>query len=219
MEGNVVQTNNEQLENKEPEVDIDALLSKAREQEKQKLYPEIEKLKNELKAKNAKLNESILKVSSLEDKVAEKDKEISKINELVEKAKEEGKGMGEEQIKLLEKERDDYKARAEKAEAEFLAFKEAQELETYKNSKIKDLDEDFRELVVGGSKEEIDSSFEKAKALADKIKDKYKPNVLPTPSLTLGIKNTKDLEGVREMSNDEYEKLRKSFFGSMNSHR
>lgn len=219
MEENVVQTNNEQLENKEPEVDIDALLSKAREQEKQKLYPEIEKLKNELKAKNAKLNESILKVSSLEDKVAEKDKEISKINELVEKAKEEGKGMGEEQIKLLEKERDDYKARAEKAEAEFLAFKEAQELETYKNSKIKDLDEDFRELVVGGSKEEIDSSFEKAKALADKIKDKYKPNVLPTPSLTLGIKNTKDLEGVREMSNDEYEKLRKSFFGSMNSHR
>lgn len=219
MEENMVQTNNEQLENKEPEVDIDALLSKAREQEKQKLYPEIEKLKNELKAKNAKLNESILKVSSLEDKVAEKDKEISKINELVEKAKEEGKGMGEEQIKLLEKERDDYKARAEKAEAEFLAFKEAQELETYKNSKIKDLDEDFRELVVGGSKEEIDSSFEKAKALADKIKDKYKPNVLPTPTLTLGIKNTKDLEGVREMSNDEYEKLRKSFFGSMNSHR
>lgn len=38
-------------QNTQTQVDIDALLSKAREQEKAKLYPEIEKLKGELKLK------------------------------------------------------------------------------------------------------------------------------------------------------------------------
>lgn len=64
-------------QNTQTQVDIDALLSKAREQEKAKLYPEIEKLKGELKIKSEKLNAEILKSNGLEDTVAERDKEIT----------------------------------------------------------------------------------------------------------------------------------------------
>ena len=56
-------------------------MSKAREQEKAKLYPEIEKLKGELKVKSEKLNAEILKSNGLEDIVAERDKEITRLKD------------------------------------------------------------------------------------------------------------------------------------------
>ena len=203
-------------QNAQTQVDIDALLSKAREQEKAKLYPEIEKLKGELKVKSEKLNAEILKSNGLEDTVAERDKEITRLKDLIEKAKQEGQSLGKEELEALTKERDELKAEVEKARAEFEAYKQSQEVEAYKASKLSDIDEDFKDLEVGSTKEEIDSTYAKAKALQDKVKEKYKPNLgLPTPDMNniFESKNKDALASVRDMDNQTYEALRKVMFG------
>lgn len=204
------------VQNQQTQVDIDALLSKAREQEKAKLYPEIERLKGELKVKSEKLNAEILKSNGLEDIVAERDKEITRLKDLIEKAKQEGQSLGKEELEALTKERDELKAEVEKARAEFEAYKQSQEVEAYKASKLSDIDEDFKDLVTGSTKEEIDSTYAKAKALQDKVKEKYKPNLgLPTPDMNniFESKNKDALVSVRDMDNQTYEALRKVMFG------
>lgn len=203
----------------QPQVDIDALLSKAREQEKAKLYPEIEKLKGEVKAKSDKLNAEIIKSANLEDAVAEKEKEITRLNGLIEKAKQEGKSLGEAELTALAQERDTYKAEAEKVKAEFEAYKNQQEVEAYKASKIGDIDEDFRDLVVGSTKEEIDKNYTKAKALQDKVKEKYQKVDLPSPSMAgfFTDKSKNVLESVRDYDDSAYEKIRASIFGDAGS--
>lgn len=203
----------------QPQVDIDALLSKAREQEKAKLYPEIEKLKGEVKAKSDKLNAEIIKSANLEDAVAEKEKEITRLNGLIEKAKQEGKSLGEAELTALAQERDTYKAEAEKVKAEFEAYKNQQEVEAYKASKIGDIDEDFRDLVVGSTKEEIDKNYTKAKALQDKVKEKYQKVDLPSPSMAgfFTDKSKNVLESVRDYDDSAYEKMRASIFGDAGS--
>lgn len=203
----------------QPQVDIDALLSKAREQEKAKLYPEIEKLKGEVKAKSDKLNAEIIKSANLEDAVAEKEKEITRLNGLIEKAKQEGKSLGEAELTALAQERDTYKAEAEKVKAEFEAYKNQQEVEAYKASKIGDIDEDFRDLVVGSTKEEIDKNYTKAKALQDKVKEKYQKVDLPSPSMAgvFGDKSKNVLESIRDYDDSSYEKIRASIFGDAGS--
>lgn len=203
----------------QPQVDIDALLSKAREQEKAKLYPEIEKLKGEVKAKSDKLNAEIIKSANLEDAVAEKEKEITRLNGLIEKAKQEGKSLGEAELTALAQERDTYKAEAEKVKAEFEAYKNQQEVEAYKASKISDIDEDFRDLVVGSTKEEIDKNYTKAKALQNKVKEKYQKVDLPSPSMAgfFTDKSKNVLESVRDYDDSAYEKIRASIFGDAGS--
>lgn len=203
----------------QPQVDIDALLSKAREQEKAKLYPEIEKLKGEVKAKSDKLNAEIIKSANLEDVVAEKEKEITRLNGLIEKAKQEGKSLGEAELTALAQERDTYKAEAEKVKAEFEAYKNQQEVEAYKASKIGDIDEDFRDLVVGSTKEEIDKNYTKAKALQNKVKEKYQKVDLPSPSMAdfFTDKSKNVLESVRDYDDSAYEKIRASIFGDAGS--
>lgn len=203
----------------QPQVDIDALLSKAREQEKAKLYPEIEKLKGEVKAKSDKLNAEIIKSANLEDTVAEKEKEITRLNGLIEKAKQEGKSLGEAELTALAQERDTYKAEAEKVKAEFEAYKNQQEVEAYKASKIGDIDEDFRDLVVGSTKEEIDKNYTKAKALQNKVKEKYQKVDLPSPSMAgfFTDKSKNVLESVRDYDDSAYEKIRASIFGDAGS--
>ena len=124
--------------------------------------------------------------------------------------------MGKEELEALTKERDELKAEVEKARAEFEAYKQSQEVEAYKASKLSDIDEDFKDLVIGSTKEEIDSTYAKAKALQDKVKEKYKPNLgLPTPDMNniFESKNKDALASVRDMDNQTYEALRKVMFG------
>ena len=169
-----------------------------------------------LKIKSEKLNAEILKSNGLEDTVAERDKEITRLKDLIEKAKQEGQSLGKEELEALTKERDELKAEVEKARAEFEAYKQSQEVEAYKASKLSDIDEDFKDLVIGSTKEEIDSTYAKAKALQDKVKEKYKPNLgLPTPDMNniFESKNKEALASVRDIDNQTYEALRKVMFG------
>jgi len=152
-------------------IDFEALIAKARQDEKNKLYPQIEKLKGELEAKTAKMNDLLLSGSEKDDVVKTKDAKIAelekKITELTEKegkhvetskeAKELEKKIAELEQKLADKDRE-------------IAQKE---LESYRKEKVTGLDDSVLDLVSGSTKEEIDASVEKAKALYEKISSKF----------------------------------------------
>ena len=106
-------------EKREREVDIDGLLWKGREEEKGKVYGEIEKLKGEVKIKSEKVNGEILKWNGVEDSVGERDKEIRGVKELIEKGKEEGECLGKEELEGVRKEGDELKGEVEKGRGEF----------------------------------------------------------------------------------------------------
>ena len=85
---------------------------------------------------------------------------------------EEGKKLGNQEVEKLIKERDEAIQRAEKAEKDFEDFKASLEIKEYRAEKVKDLDDDFKDLVVGATKEEIDESYNKIKEKFDKISEK-----------------------------------------------
>lgn len=202
--------------NKEQNVDIDALLQKARAEEKEKLYPTIEKLKGEIKSKTDRLNELILSKNTFEETIVAKDKEIEKLNGMIEKAKQEGKNLANEDLKLVEKERDVIQEKYDNLLKEFEDYKNKQEVDSYKATKLSELDEDFRDLVVGDTKEAIDASLEKAKALQEKLKEKYQKGLpMPTPKQKKEPPAKDDYSDIAGMTAEEYAEWRKgnSFIG------
>lgn len=169
-------------------VDIQAEIEKARKQERDKLYPEIQKLKDEVqkwkdevanKVKDA--NGNFLKINELEKTIKAKEKELSDLNEKITKAKDEGKMEATAGIENLKKELEDYKAKLAKSEKDFADYKNAEELKAYRESKLSDIDDDFKNLVKGSTKEEIDASYTEIKALQDSVKEKYGKNREPLP--------------------------------------
>lgn len=205
-----------------PVINYEDLIAKARSDEKNKLYPEIEKLKKELEEKTEKVNAYLISV-------AEKDELIKDLQKQIETAKEEGaKEMGanvEGTKKELETQIAELQKQLEAKDVEFTAYKTEQELATYKAEKLKDVDETVVEMVTGKTKEEIDASVEKAKAFYEKVASKFggdkkeeeppaKKAGAPLPKPNLGnlesiFKNVTD-EQISMMSPQQYAEFRKS---------
>ena len=81
--------------------------------------------------------------------------------------------------------------------------------------KFEDRGDEFKELVKGNSKEEIDASYEQIKSLQDTVKEKYsKKETLPTPKQKQSQpKKVSDLiNRFGEMSIDEYKQARQNNF-------
>ena len=64
----------------QPEVNYEALISKARQEEKDKLYPEINRLKTENALLTKQHNEALLKSGVLEQKIEKLEKELESGN-------------------------------------------------------------------------------------------------------------------------------------------
>lgn len=199
----------------EPVIDIQAAVEKARKEERDKLYPQIEKLKADLAEKVKTSNDSYITISDLQKSLKAKDKELETLNSKIEKAKEDGKLESSQELEALKKELEDYKAKLAKSEKDFSDYKEAEEVKSYRLDKIKDIEEEFKNLVKGASKEEIDASYEQVKTLQDTVKEKYgKKSTLPTPKTkpTVPKKAGELLERLKSMSFDEYKQARKENF-------
>lgn len=69
------------------------------------------------------------------------------MNEKITKAKDEGKMEATVEIENLKKELEDYKAKLAKSEKDFADYKNAEELKAYRESKLSDIDDDFKNLV------------------------------------------------------------------------
>lgn len=194
-------------------VQIADALNKARAEERSKLMGKMEELKNSISSKDATIKELNSKISSLEKDNKLLADEKSEFETKLEAKLEEGKKLGNQEVEKLIKERDEAIQRAEKAEKDFEDFKASLEIKEYRAEKVKDLDDDFKDLVVGATKEEIDESYNKIKEKFDKISERFKTNNkpgLPTPGKDIKVGKKVTLKDVENMSLSEYAEWRKS---------
>lgn len=137
----------------QPKIDFESLIAKARKEEKEKLYPEITRLKEELEKKVARINELLLAIGEKDEIISQKDKEIKELKNNSKKS--ESQEVKELNIKIAELEN----KLAEK-DREISTLK----LASYRDKKIAEAGgELIPELVTGNSEEEIDLAVEKAK--------------------------------------------------------
>lgn len=138
----------------QPEVNYEELIAKARTEEKNKLYPKIDRLEKELKAMTKLNNDNLLKCASLEkqleggesESVTKLKKEIKDLKEQLKTASD--KSVSEESIRAdIEKE---------------------YEVKFYKIEKLAEVQDEilptFADLITGNTKEAIDESIEAVKA-------------------------------------------------------
>ena len=201
--------------NEEQNIDIQAELEKARKQERDKLHADIDRLKNDLAEKAKTCNENYITISNLQKELGSARKEIQDFENKLAKAKEDGKMESNQELENIKKELEEYKAKLAQAEKEFADYKSAEEVKAYRISKLADIDDEFKELIKGSSKEEIDASYEQVKSLQNTVKEKYsKKEQLPTPKTNPTVpKKTSDLlERLKGMSAEEYKEARKRNF-------
>lgn len=201
--------------NGEQNIDIQAELEKARKQERDKLHADIDRLKNDLAEKAKTCNENYITISNLQKELGSARKEIQDFENKLAKAKEDGKMESNQELENIKKELEEYKSKLAQAEKEFADYKSAEEVKAYRISKLADIDDEFKELVKGSSKEEIDASYEQVKSLQNTVKEKYsKKEQLPTPKTNPTVpKKTSDLiEKLKGMSAEEYKEARKRNF-------
>lgn len=201
--------------NKKELVDIQAEIEKARKQERDKLHADIERLKSELAEKAKTCNENYVTISNLQKELADAKKSLGEIDSKVAKAKEDGKVEANKDLEALKAELEDYKAKLAKAEKDFSDYKAIEELKAYKTTKVADIDEEFRDLVKGATKEEIDASYEQVKGIQSAIKEKYKvKEPLPDPKNKSKNPPKADdlLKKLNSMTLEEYAEARKKKF-------
>ena len=201
-------------------VDIQAELEKARKQERDKLHADMERLKNEIAEKAKTCNENYITISNLRKELETAKKSLDEVDNRISKAKEDGKVEVSKDLEAVKAELEEYKNKLAKAEKEFADYKVAEETKAYRATKITDIEEEFKELVKGDTKEEIDASYEKVKALQETVKEKYgkkenqQKNTLPNPRQQNKTPKSLDdlLKKFNSMTPEEYAEARKKNF-------
>ena len=201
-------------------VDIQAELEKARKQERDKLHADMERLKNEIAEKAKTCNENYITISNLRKELETAKKSLDEVDNRISKAKEDGKVEVSKDLEAVKAELEEYKNKLAKAEKEFADYKVAEETKAYRATKLTDIEEEFKELVKGDTKEEIDASYEKVKALQETVKEKYgkkenqQKNTLPNPRQQNKAPKSLDdlLKKFNSMTPEEYAEARKKNF-------
>jgi hypothetical protein len=200
----------------QPNIDFESLIAKARKEEKEKLYPEITKLKEEVEKKVTRINELLLAIGEKDEIISQKDKEIKEL-------KTNSKKSDSQEVKDLKIKITELENKLAEKDKEISTIK----LTSYRDKKIAEAGgELIPELVTGNSEEEIDLSIEKAKERYREIVSKIasqqstKPlssnNIPPanpnTSAFTSSQVSTQSLNGLNLMTPEgraEYEKMRK----------
>ena len=168
---------------KEPTVNYEDLISKARQQEKQKQYKKIEKLTGEKNALTEQHNNDLLRIAELEKKLEEATKKLTSAS-----------GDDSEAVTTLKKEVETLKKEKKEVEDAFDKYKKENvpvNREEIENEIRESLEEEYKvkthkaevlaehkdellvpELVVGSTIEEIDSSLETALKRSAEIAEK-----------------------------------------------
>jgi hypothetical protein len=200
---------------KSPTIDFEELIAKARKEEKEKLYPEINKLKTQAEEKTKRVNELLLAIVEKDEALKQKDSEIAQLKK--------GSGQGDsEEVKAL---------KIKVAELEnIVAQKDGEvtktKLEAFKTVKVAEAGGQLiPELVMGNSEEEILASIEKSKQRYVEIVGSVKGTVVVTPKDSTQIKpanpnmqkfneqvNAMDIKGINMYSPEgrkQYAEMRK----------
>ena len=163
-------------------IDFESLIAKARKEEKEKLYPEITRLKEELEKKVARINELLLAIGEKDEIISQKEKEIKDLGSNSKKSE-------SQEVKELKIQIADLENKLSEKDGEISFIK----LDSYKQSKVAEAGgEIIPELVVGNSEEEIDLAIEKAKARYKEIITK----VATTATINSNTQNSNNIPPV-----------------------
>lgn len=172
-------------------MNFEQLIAQARREEKEKLYPQIEKLKAQAEVLTKQVNEALLAKGAVE-------KELADLKESKKKGDSEEVTKLKAQVEALKSENEDLKKNTVSEEDLRKKLEEEYQVKLYAKDKLAENKDKilsvFAEKVVGNTKEEIDSAIEKAIESSNEIRkelgveDKKKPEK----------KDNKDSEGKKE---------------------
>lgn len=147
------QTPNQTNPQSQQTVSFEVLIAKARQEEKDKLYPEITRLKGEIEDKVKRVNELLLSLG-------EKDETISKLNSKITDLEKGSKKSESEEVKGLNNKIEELQNTIALKDSEIATLK----IESYKKEKMNEAQGKLiPELVRGTTQEEIDATIELAK--------------------------------------------------------
>lgn len=209
----------EVIEKKTPTINYEDLIAKARKEEKDKVYGQLEK-------KDSKISELTEKNNNLMLKVGEQEATIKALNNEIDSLRNEGKVGESETVKSLNKENEKLKKKIEDIEKSQVniqeienRIKEEYEVKMYRMEKLSEHGNNvIPELVVGLTKEEIDQSLELSIARYNDIIGKVAPTQevqspkvnIPTGNPTSKTVSTLSPEDIVNMSPSDWAEYRKT---------
>ena len=189
-------------------VNFEDLIAKARKEERDKLYPELNKYKEKVNSLMLVIAERDSEIADLKKELEEAKKENAKLQENVEKGVKTNKTISEltTTISVLERQLEELQA---KYDADVTALK----LEAFKKEKIAEAGgELIPELVTGNSEEEIIASIELAKQRYQEIIQKAVQNVqMPAanPNQNVIQLKEKSIDEISSMTPQQWAEYRK----------
>ena len=226
--------NTEPPKNEGNTMNFEQLIAQARREEKEKLYPQIEKLKAQAEVLTKQVNEALLAKGAAE-------KELADLKESQKKGDSEEVTKLKAQVEALKSDNENLKKNTVSEEDLRKKLEEEYQVKLYAKDKLAENKDKilsvFAEKVVGNTKEEIDLAIEKVIASSDEIRkelgveDKKEPEKkdnkdnkgkkennsqnnppAPNPQGGEGEKGKFDLEYIQSLDprSEEYAKWRKS---------
>ena len=218
-----------------PALNFEDLVSKARKEEKDKIYPLLEELKKKNKVLTQANNEHLLTVAALEEQVKSLTEQLAKAGKGDPQEVIDLKKNLEDALKLVDGLRGELKTKPEGTTEELRAAIEAEvreqyEVKLYRLQKLQEAGDDIliSDLVVGDTKEAVDASIAAAIEQTKRIKEKFgvgeteskdggeepppkKPKPNPANPAGKGLNALGDLDPtvIRNMSDEEYAEWRK----------
>ena len=192
-------------------VNFEELIAKARKEERDKLYPQIEKLKKDKNDLLLVVAERDKQIAEYEKAVNNLQKEHSKMSKDVEEGTKTNKIVQEQSLTISQLEQE-----LEELQAKYEMDIQSLQVQSYRDKMIASAGgELIPELVTGNTEEEINASIELAKQKYAEIQEKALASVqMPKPAnpSISAIQNTqiKSIDDIRTMTPQEWAEARKT---------
>ena len=195
-------------------VNFEDLIAKARQQEKAKLYPQIQKLQEQNNALTEKNNAHLLTIGEKDARISELEKQLAESNNASKKGASEKEASLLSKIAELEKELTDIKANTVSREEIEAEIKAEYDVKLYREQKLREVgDTVIPELITGTTIEEIDASIKVSQERYNQITSKVLGGVqVPVANVNTSSFQAKDLK-IEDIANldprsPEYVQLR-----------
>ena len=187
-------------------VNFEELIAKARQEEKDKLYPEIQSWKE-------KHNNLLLVIAERDAKIKELEGEITKFKKQIEEVKEKSSKTNDATVSELKATIDSLNNQIEQLKSSHDKEIARLNLEIFKREKLAEVGEEIiPELVTGETEEEILASIEKAKEKYQQIVSKINKGITYppiNPNVTKIDMKNKSVEEIVNMPAGEWAEFRK----------
>lgn len=199
--------------NGEPQVNFEELISKARKEEKDKLYPQIEGYKKQVADMTNLHNNTLLEMANKDKTIEELQNKVNELSET--KATPEEVNQLTSQIQNLQLENQQLKEAQVDVEALTNSINSGWEVKLYREQKLREVGNTvIPELVNGNTKEEIDQSIALSQQRYNEIVQNHGGTVVSLPASNINtqkysIKDINPLD-VENMSMEEWAEKRKT---------